>query len=62
MSVPSSELGTPIPSLASECVPLGTKGGLNTRLRVRGCDSDDWRERLALCILCGRPSVLFYYS
>ncbi len=64
MSVPSSELGQPTPSPASECVPPGIKEGCNTRLRegegVGGPNSDDWRESLALCLLCGRPSVFFY--
>jgi hypothetical protein len=36
-AVPLSELGPPIPSPASECVPPETngEGGGNTRLRVR---------------------------
>ncbi len=38
----------------------GVGWGCNTCLWVRGYDSDDLRERLALCLLCGRPSVLFY--
>jgi hypothetical protein len=41
--VPSSELGPPTPSPASECVsPIGHKGGVgvsNTVLRVRGWGS-----------------------
>jgi hypothetical protein len=35
--------------------PLEPKGGGGGRLRGRGrggANSDDWRERLALCILC----------
>jgi hypothetical protein len=33
--------------------PIGTKVVGNTGLRVRGgAHSDDWRESLALCILC----------
>ncbi len=36
MSVPSSELAPPAPSSESECVPPGTKGGDNTRLRKKG--------------------------
>ncbi len=53
VSVPSFELATLSPS--SECVlpPLGTKGGggqhLLTGELVRGANSDDWRESLALC-------------
>ncbi len=49
-SVPSSELGSPTPYLASECAPpRGTKGvgGGHTRLQVRGwgsANSDDWRK------------------
>ncbi len=52
VSVPSSELGPPNPSPASECVsPLGTKGGGHTRLRVRG-----WGAQIGR--LEKRPSTL----
>ncbi len=58
MSVPSSKLGPPPPSPASECGPhRNQKGEVGTpRLRVRGWRSpnfDDWSESLALCLLCG---------
>jgi hypothetical protein len=53
MYVPSSELGLSHPSLVSECAPSpGTKGGGDTRLRVRGwgsSNSDDFRKSVALC-------------
>ncbi len=56
--VPSSELGPPTPSLSNECVPPSEpKGGVHTRLRVRGGgpDSDDCMEKsLALSLLCGQ--------
>jgi hypothetical protein len=37
------------------CPPPGTKGGdtLTCGLSGLGPNSDDWRERLALCLLCG---------
>ncbi len=54
---PFVRIGSPAPSPASECVPptLEPKGVGNTRLRVRGAgeaNSNDWRESLALCLLC----------
>ncbi len=64
---------TPSPSLQRLCahregpcpLPRGTKGEgqqprRNTRLRVGGgggANSDDWRESLALCLLCGAGSL-----
>ncbi len=51
MFAPSLELGPPpTPSPPSECVPPPprTKGG-GTHLPT----GDDWRKRLALCLLCG---------
>ncbi len=51
VSVSSSELATPAPSPASECVPPGTKGGGQHSLVGKGAggaNSDDWRESLAL--------------
>jgi hypothetical protein len=44
---PFVELAPPAPSPASECVPplLAGEG-------AGGANSDDWRESLALCILC----------
>ncbi len=55
MSVPLSEFVTPLPSSpASECVFPGPRGERsNTSLQVRGPNLDDWKESLALCILCG---------
>ncbi len=53
MSVPSSELGPPTPSPACGCVsPLGPNGRKQHSLGVRGLNSDDWTESLALHILC----------
>jgi hypothetical protein len=53
---PRQNLDSPTPSLVSECAPPpGTKGGGQTRLRVRGWgspNSDDRRKSLALCQLC----------
>ncbi len=62
-TVPSSELGPPIPSPASECLlppPPQSKEGEHPRLRVRGWgipNSDDWRKSLAIqfCLLCDCP-------
>ncbi len=55
MSVPSLELGPPTPSESG--LTLGTKGGGDTHSPacegVRGPNSDDWRESLVLCLLCG---------
>ncbi len=61
MYVPSSELGLPQPlSRKRVCAPPGPKGGRgHTRLRLKGWgspNSDDWRKRLALCLLCGIKS------
>jgi hypothetical protein len=54
--VPSSKLGSPTHSFASECAPPPTNGGGGTfALRVRGWgspNSDDFRKSLALCLLC----------
>jgi hypothetical protein len=52
-------VGIGIPSPASEFAlspEPGGGGGVHTRLRVRvwgSPNSDDWRESLALCLLCG---------
>ncbi len=44
--IPLSELGPPIPSPASECVPTpGTKGGGNTRQRMKGRADPIWTTR-----------------
>jgi hypothetical protein len=55
--VPASELGLPHPlSRRRVCSSILTKGGGQTRLRVRGWgrpNSNDWRKSLALCLLCG---------
>jgi hypothetical protein len=54
VSVPSSELGPPTLSSASEYIPPGTGGREHTGLRVkgwRGLNSDDWRKILALCLV-----------
>jgi hypothetical protein len=59
MSVPSSELGPPTPSHASECVPPNQSGG-DARLRVRGWGSQFGRlekKPIALCLLCSVQSV-----
>jgi hypothetical protein len=54
---PFFRIGSPSPLSASECGPLSLepKGG-NTRFRVSGGggggNSEDWRESLALCLLC----------
>jgi hypothetical protein len=58
VSVPSSELGPTLLPLKRVCLPpLDPKGGRsNTPLRARGVgepNSDDWKESLTLCILCG---------
>ncbi len=58
---PSTELGPPTPSPASECAlctPLNLKGSGHTRLRVRGCRVGESQlgrleKSLELCILCG---------
>ncbi len=54
--VPSSELAPPAPSPPSECVPpLEPRGGGQHSLAVEGAGGanlDDWRESLALCLLC----------
>ncbi len=57
MSVSSSESAPPAPSPPSECVPpLESKGGGEQHsLAGEGAGehhSDDWRESMALCILC----------
>ncbi len=57
MYVPSSELGSPNPSLAMQrvCPSPQNRGVGHTRLRARGWGSpysDDWRKSLALCLLC----------
>jgi hypothetical protein len=69
---PSLELGPPPPSTASECdsprAQIGGGGGytVHTCQRVRGLgspNSDDWRESLVLCLLCGwrqRQILLLY--
>jgi hypothetical protein len=54
MYVPSSELGLPQPLSRQRVCPSppepGGGGG-----RGRGSpNSDDWRKRLVLCLLCGR--------
>jgi hypothetical protein len=49
-------LGPHLPPLLQACVsPPGTKGGdpLTCGLSGWGPNSDDWRESLALCLLCG---------
>ncbi len=53
-------IGTPPPlplPLTSVLSPRTIRGdGVHPRLRVRGWgspNSDDWRESLALCLLCG---------
>jgi hypothetical protein len=43
VSVPSSELASSAPSPASECVPLGTKGGA-TLADEGGANSDEGTE------------------
>ncbi len=57
MSVPLSELVPPAPSTASECVPpWNQRGDGQHSLADEGAgraNSDDWKEILALCILCG---------
>ncbi len=65
VSVPSFELGPPTPSTASECVPPGTKVGgqhWSAGKGMGGPNSDDWRESLALCVLCASPRILFPFS
>ncbi len=63
MYVPSSKLGPPTPSPASECaLPLLNQKGGDTRLKVKGwgrVNSDDWRKSITLSLLCGF-SVIFY--
>ncbi len=58
MSVPSFELGPPIPSPARECVPPESKGAQHSPAGegVGGPNSDIWRESLALCLLCGKKN------
>jgi hypothetical protein len=50
----------PTPSPPSEpAPPPGTKGrGGQTRLRVRGGGSHDWKKDLALCLLCALTTRL----
>ncbi len=58
---------SPTPSPASKCAPPESRGGggyLHTRLRVRGWGSpntDDWRESLLLCLLCGSKYLQYSY-
>jgi hypothetical protein len=69
VSVPSSELTSPAPSPASECVfPRWNqegciKGGGQHSLEgegAGGANLDDWRESLAFCILCGLSTFRKY--
>jgi hypothetical protein len=65
VNVPSSELGSPNPSLAIECSPPPiTWGGGHTGLRVRGCgspNSDDLRKSITLCLLCEYTVLVYYF-
>jgi hypothetical protein len=53
-----TELGPPPPLPKASVAPLGTKGGGGQHLLswegqgARVPNSDDWRESLALCLLC----------
>ncbi len=44
------------------CSPLWNQMGGNTRLRVGGANSNDWRESLALCLLCGYSGIYSEHS
>ncbi len=61
--VPSLELGLSHPLSCQPVCPSPRnkgRGAQHTRLRVRGWgspNSDDWRKSLALCLLCGMPTV-----
>jgi hypothetical protein len=59
MSVPSSELVPPAPSPASECLPHLAPNGREEHslagMEVGGPNSYDWKESLALRILCASP-------
>ncbi len=62
MSAPSSELAPPAPFPPQRVCPhpLNQGAGGQHSLRVRGgANPDDWREILALCLLCGRNSPFF---
>ncbi len=54
---PRRNWDSPTLSLASECAPPpGSKGGGDTRLRMRGWgspNSSEWSKSLALCLLLG---------
>jgi hypothetical protein len=51
---PLSELAPSSPSPASECVPPWNQRGGHSLAGegAGGANSDDWREGLALCLLC----------
>jgi hypothetical protein len=55
VSVPSSELAPSVPLPQSSVSPIGTKDRqpLLAGEWMRGAISDDLRESLALCLLCG---------
>ncbi len=67
MSVPSSELGPPHILRKRVCPPppldahwweeQHTRAGEG----VGGPNSDDWKESLALCILCASPIIHYVY-
>jgi hypothetical protein len=71
--VPSSELGLPNPSLASECAPPSPQNrgrggahspageGLGESQCVLGPNSDDGRKSLALCLLCAVHTSVHVY-
>jgi hypothetical protein len=70
--VPSSELGLSHPLSRQRVCPFPRyqrRGGGHTRLRVRGWvspKSDDWRNSLILCLLCGSehssPMPIFFHA
>ncbi len=63
MSVPSSKLAPPPPLPPATVPPAGTKGRatLACGWGGGGANSDDWRESLALCILCATHSIVQCY-
>jgi hypothetical protein len=53
---PLVRVGTPTPSPASECVPLGSRNQRGGHTRQRSPNSDERRKSLALCLLCASRS------
>jgi hypothetical protein len=63
--VPSSELGLPQPLARQRVCPSPQNRGGHTRLRVRGLgtpNSDDWRNSLALGLLCAIDLLIYFIA